>query len=66
MTDHVDIDALVERAIRRDAEAFRALYEEFAPRITFSKESRRSLPFFFSGLWRPVHFWSKIGATRAS
>jgi len=33
MTDHADIDALVEGAIRRDADAFRALYEEFAPRI---------------------------------
>jgi RNA polymerase sigma-70 factor (ECF subfamily) len=33
MTDNVDIDALVERAIRRDRDAFRALYEEFAPRL---------------------------------
>jgi RNA polymerase sigma-70 factor (ECF subfamily) len=33
MNDHADIDGLVERAVRRDAEAFRALYEHFAPRL---------------------------------
>jgi RNA polymerase sigma-70 factor (ECF subfamily) len=38
MSDHGDIDALVidalvERAARRDADAFRALYEHFAPRL---------------------------------
>src|SRR3954462_2956928 len=33
MTDHADIDALVERAARRDPDAFRALYEAFAPRL---------------------------------
>jgi RNA polymerase sigma-70 factor (ECF subfamily) len=33
MSDHGDIDALVERAARRDADAFHALYEHFAPRL---------------------------------
>jgi len=33
MTDHADIDALVERAARGDADAFRGLYEHFAPRL---------------------------------
>lgn len=33
MTDHADIDALVQLAARGDADAFRALYEAFAPRL---------------------------------
>jgi RNA polymerase sigma-70 factor (ECF subfamily) len=33
MNDHGDLDALVERAAHRDADAFRALYEHFAPRL---------------------------------
>jgi RNA polymerase sigma-70 factor (ECF subfamily) len=33
MIDHADLDALVERASGGDADAFRALYEEFAPRL---------------------------------
>src|SRR4051794_36226288 len=33
MTDHADTDALVDRAARGDADAFRRLYEEFAPRL---------------------------------
>jgi RNA polymerase sigma-70 factor (ECF subfamily) len=33
MTDHVDLDVLVQRAVQRDTDAFRAIYEEFAPRL---------------------------------
>ena len=33
MNTHVDIDALVERAARGDANAFRAIYEHLAPRL---------------------------------
>ena len=33
MTDHADTDALVDRAARGDADAFRRLYEEFARRL---------------------------------
>jgi RNA polymerase sigma-70 factor (ECF subfamily) len=33
MNDHGDLNVLVDRAVHRDSEAFRALYEHFAPRL---------------------------------